>query len=184
MARRKKTPDVYVASDGTSYPLEEAQHDYPVMCFKSDCRKAVVSDPEQCLIAKGAARDKAVLGAYIGSGKDAYIIFRGKRGKPAHAVHFTINAKASRIRDQFDKSKAGSTATIILKAPTDGRTLAHRRKLNKDRAERIAAGDHTPRSTGKKYVTRVMKLGLPHRPRAKIKDNVVSLFDNHDEAAA
>lgn len=184
MARRTLKPNIYVASDGTSYPLEEAEHDYPVTVYKSDCRKAVVADPERCLLAKGAARDTAVIGAYIGSGKDAYIIFKAKRGKPAHAVHFTINAKAGRIRDHFEKSKAGTSTVITLKAPTDGRTLEHRRKLNRDLTARIKNGEHVPKSTGKKNVTRVMRLGVPHRPRAKIKENVVSMFDNHDEAAA
>jgi len=119
----------YVAGNGAKYPLYEAPYDYTIAVYKSDCKKAVIGDTEQCLIALGAMRDKRVEGAYIGSGKDAYIIFKAFRGKPAHAMHFTLNAQASRVRDFFDTHKGVTTQHITLSAVTAGRTRDHRSKI-------------------------------------------------------
>jgi hypothetical protein len=167
----------YVAGNGQQYPLSEADEEYPITVYKSDCRKAVVGDTAQCLIAMGAKRNKRVEGAYIGSGKDAYIIFKGTRGKPAYAKHYTLNAQASRVRDFFDTHKGVVTQTITLSPVTAGRTLDHRSKLGKKRAAAIKNGTHTVKSRGKPNATRIMRLGVKHRPKAQIANNVVSLHE-------
>jgi hypothetical protein len=171
MATRKKME--YVTGDGIHYPLVEADQDFPITIFKSDCRKAKIGNPEQCLIALGARRNKYVIGAWIGSGKDAYVAFRGIRSKPAHVRHFTINAKAARIRDYFDTHKGVTSQIITLSAVTDGRTLAHRSKLNAARLKRIKAGQHTVKPRKNVAKTRIMRLGVAHRPKATIANNVV-----------
>jgi len=165
----------YVAGNGVKYPLYEAPYDYTIAAYKSDCKKAIVGDGAQCLIALGAMRDKRVEGAYIGSGKDAYIIFKASQGKPAYAMHFTLNAKASRVRDFFDTHKGVTTQYIILSAVTAGRTLDHRSKLGKKRAAAIKNGEHTVKTRGRPNATRIMRLGVKHRPKAHIVNNVVSL---------
>jgi hypothetical protein len=164
----------YIAGDGTKYPLIEAMTPFSIMVYRTDCKKAVVGDPYNCLIAIGARRIKHILAAYIGSGKDAYVIMKiGKQSKPV-AVHYTINAKASRVRDTFDKAGAPETQVITLSAPTPGRTLAHRSKLGKARNQAIKAGGPV-KKRGKPNATRIMRLGVTHRPRAKIERNAVSL---------
>jgi hypothetical protein len=171
---RKKPKRYYDAGDGKKYPLFEAPYNYPVTVYKSDCKKAVIGDPQQCLIALGACRDKLIESAFIGSGKDAYIIFKKTPLREAYALHFTINAQAARVRDYFDSQKAGTSQIITLSAITPGRTLAHRSILNKKRAAEIKAGAEK-KKRGKPAVTRVMRLGLHHRPRAKIEKNIISV---------
>jgi len=175
MATRKKKKMIYVTGDGTHYPLYEADQDFPVEIYKTDCRKAQTAHPEQCLIALGAKRNRKVEGAWIGSGKDAYVAFKKLRNKPAHVKHFTINAKAAKIRDYFDTHKGVTSQVIILSAVTAGRTRAARAKLNAARAAHIKAGTHVVKPRGKATKTRIMRLGVAHRPRATIRNNVVEL---------
>lgn len=177
------TKRIYVAGDGKKYPLVEAPYTYPITVYKTDCRKAHVGDPEQCLVALGALRDKNVEAAYIGAGKDAFVCFKATKTRKAYALHFTLNAKASRVRDYFDSHKGATTQTITLSPPTAGRTLEHRSKLNKKRRAAVKAGAEVKKRT-KQHTTRVMRLGpTAHRPKAKIENNVVSLPQQTDEAA-
>jgi hypothetical protein len=173
----------YIAGNGVKYPLYEAPYKYSITVYKADCKKAVTGDPSQCLIAMGARRDKQVEGAYIGSGKDAYVIFKALRGKPAHALHYTLNAQASRVRDFFDTHKGVATHTIELSAVTAGRTLDHRSKLGKKRAAAIKNGTHTVKSRGKQNATRIMRIGVKHRPKANITENVVTMKPREQEIA-
>jgi|GEM_PF-6478032 len=178
----------FVKPDGSKVSLFEAPYKYGVRVYKSDCKKAAIGNPEQCLIALGAKRDKNVEAAFIGSGKDAYLVFRGKPNAPspqmrvAHALHFTIRAMAARVRDFFDTHRGAVTLDIELSAPTPGRTLAHRAKLNKARMERIKAGTHEVKKRDKAAATRIMRLGVPHRPKAAIEKNVVSIHPKADAA--
>lgn len=164
----------YMDGNGVKYPLSEAPYDYGITVYKSDCKKAVTGDPNQCLIAKGIKRDRSVEAAYIGSGKDAYVIFKASKTRKAYALHFTINAQAARVRDFFDTHKGVTTQDLKLSAPTPGRTLAYRRKLNKTRAAAIKAGTHKVKPRGPSK-TRVMRLGVHHRPRASVEHNAVSV---------
>ena len=178
-----KTRRFYVTPEGDKYPLVEAPYDYHIPVFKKDCKKAVIADPYSCLIAMGARRDPLVLGAYIGSGKDAYVIFRETKQRRAYALHFTISAEAARVRDYFDTHKGEVRTMVKLSAPTAGRTLAHRSKLNKERARRIKAGEHTPKKRGKPNVTRIVRLGVKHRPRASIERNEVTVVPRESVGA-
>lgn len=172
---KKKTKRFYVTPEGVKYPLFEAPYDYWIPVFKKDCKKAVIGDPHGCLIALGAQRDPLVLGAYIGSGKDAYVVFRETELRRAHALHFTISAAAARVRDYFDTHRGEVKTTVRLSAPTAGRTLAHRSKLNKARHKRIKAGEHVVKKRGKSNKTRIVRLGVKHRPRATVEKNEVTI---------
>ena len=172
-AAKKGAPKrYYVTGDGKRYPLFEAPYDYPITVFKSDCRKAIIGDPAQCLIALGARRDKLVDAAFIGSGKDAYVIFKATKIRKAYALHFTMNAEASRVRDYFDGHKGATSQMITLSAVTPGRTMDHRSKLGKKRREEIKAGAEV-KKRGKQAETRIMRVGMKHRPHAVIESNVV-----------
>lgn len=171
----KKLRRFYVTPEGIRYPLVEAPYDYVIPVYKKDCKKAIIADPHGCLIALGAQRDPLVLGAYIGSGKDAYIVFRETEQRHAHAMHFTISASAARVRDYFDTHKGEVKTTVKLSAPTSGRTLSHRSKLNKARYKRIKAGEHVVKRRGKPNRTRIVRLGVKHRPHAVIEKNEVTI---------
>jgi hypothetical protein len=132
----------------------------------------VIGDPTQCLIAMGARRDKTVHAAFIGAGKDAYVVFKSTKLRKAHALHFTTNAQAARVRDYFDAHKGTVTQNIELSAPTAGRTLSHRKALNKKRRAEIKNGAEV-KKRGKPKAQRVH--GLKYRPRVQVENNVVTL---------
>lgn len=173
-AKRAMPKRTYKTPDGVIYPMFEAPYKYDITVYKSDCKKATIGDPNHCLIALGARRDPSVIDAHIGSGKDAYLIFKATKLRKAHALHFTIAAAAARVRDYFETHKGVTTQIVTLSAPTAGRTHEHRKKLNAARAKRIKEGKHVVKSRGKSK-TRIMRLGVPHRPKATIVNNVVSL---------
>lgn len=172
----------YIAGDGTKYPLREAEFPFSFKVYRSDCRTAVIGDPFNCLIAKGGRRHKNVIALYIGSGKDAYVIMHDLRSGVLVAVHYTINARAAKVRDDFDSDKKLATQVITLSVPSNGRTLEHRRMLDKKRREAIKNGAPvTKRET--QSITRVKRIGVKHRPHAAIKNNVVSMARDDEEAA-
>lgn len=164
----KKVGRTYIAPDGTSYPLAEAEYDMSFTVYKSDRSKAIIGDPWGCLIALGGKRHPDVLEVYIGSGGDAYVVFKGRAGKPAHAVHFTIPAQAARVRDIFDTKGAPPTQIVMLRAPTKARTLDARSASNKGRAAKIKNGTHVVKPRGTPAKKRIMTLGVAHRPRARV----------------
>jgi hypothetical protein len=133
------------------------------------------------VIALGARHDPNIYDMFIGSGKDAYVIFRGRDGLVA--VHYTINARAAKVRDDFDANKKLKTQWIKLSAPTAGRTLEHRSKLGKKRRAAVKAGAPIKHRT-KPIRSREQRIGVKQRPRAKIVKGVVSLAVNNDDAAA
>jgi len=159
---RKKR--LYQAPDGKSYPLREADWNIGFKVYRSDRYKAVQGDPQRCLIALGIKRDKDVLDVFIGSGKDAYVVFKGK-GKP-FAVHFVLTKTATSLLDAFDKDRSAATKQIFLRKPTPGRTLAARRKMNKDRNRRIKNGEHKVKHRGPN-ISRLTRLGVHHRPHPR-----------------
>ena len=165
----------YELSDGTHVPLFEAEYDTAFKIYKSDKRKAVIGDPKACIEALGICRKPNVIEAYIGAGKDAYVVYKSTPGRNfKHAVHHTIPAQSGKVRDLFDVKGAPKTQTLFLKAPSPGRTLAHRKTLGKTRRAAIKAGA-TIKKRGKPKVMRVHRLGVGYRPRAKVKGGVVSL---------
>lgn len=164
----------YIAGDGTKYPLIEAQTPFSIDVHRADCRKAITGDPANCLIALGARRHRNVDAAYIGSSKDAYVIMRYGRSIKAVAVHYTINARTSALRDAFDTNSKLLIQTVTLSPPSPGVTLAHRAKLGKRRREEVKNGA-LQKKRGPQKTSRVVRLGVPHRPRARIERNNVSL---------
>ena len=72
---------------------------------------------------------------------------------------------------------------LVLLPPTAGRTLEHRAKLDKVRRERIKAGTHTVKPHGKPKISRVMRIGVGHRPKAIIEKNIVRFREPGADAA-
>lgn len=164
----------YTAKNGTKYPLFEADHDQYFTVYKTDKKTAEIGDPHECIEAKGLQRMTGVIEAYVGSGKDAIVVYAGRR-KP-YALHYVILAKAAKVRDTFDTKGAPATQTLKLSVPTAGRTYAARSILNKRRRSEIKSGNGAPvKPVNKPRENRVARLGLPHRPRAHItKQNVTA----------
>jgi hypothetical protein len=164
----------YTTPQGDKYPLYEAPYDTAFHVYKSDKRRAIIGDPHSCLLALGIRRDPRVLDAYIGSGRDAYVVFaKGQGKKGPFALHFTVNAEAARMRDLFDTKHAPTSQIILLSAPTQGRTLAARSRMNKRRREEIKNGATVQLRTV--HSPRITRLGVPNRPRATITKNTVTV---------
>jgi len=173
----------YTGQDGTVYPLEEATYNTAFKAYRTDQKRAVIADPYRCIEALGLKRDDKVIEAYVGSGRDAYVVFAATDLKPAHAVHFIVSGQAGHVRDSFDQNKALKSQMLILRAPSPSETVIGRRTRNKvarDRHfERVAEG------TAKKHPihrNRQTRLGVGHRPRAKIsRNNVTPIPKNFPE---
>lgn len=165
MARQSKF--TYTAPDGAKYPLYEAAYPTAFKVYKTDRGKAVIGDPHQCIEALGIKRNPDVLDAYVGSAKDAYIVYKGGKRGP-YAVHFVILAQAARVRDTFETQGAPPTQVLMLHPATAGRTIGHRRKLTKKLQQAIKDGTHQVKPRGAPRKTRVARLGVGHRPRAKV----------------
>jgi hypothetical protein len=133
----------YTAPDGTRYPLSEAKYNMSFKVYRSDRRKARIGDPGQCLLALGIRRDKDVLDVYIGSGRDAYVIFKAQDGEPAHAVHFTIPTTTRRIIDAFDKDRLGEDDADRTQE-ANGRAHAGSSQPDGQGPEKANQGRHTP----------------------------------------
>lgn len=164
----------YKAPDGNVYPLTEAEYDIAFMAYKSDRKKAKIGDPGGCLLALGIRHNPDVQAAYIGSGKDAYVVFKARGELPARAVHFTVPSKAGKVRDSLETKGAPATQVIILRAPSAGRTLEARSAFDKKRRTEIKNGSPV-KKRGPQKRKRIMILGVPHRPRARIVKNTVAL---------
>jgi hypothetical protein len=164
----------YKTPEGDQFPLKEALTPFSILLYRKDRRMAIIGDPEHCLVALGACRHRNVYKAFIGSGRDAYIVMRTAEGHVA--FHYVIPAAAARARDEFETNRKMVKREITLEPPTAKRTIAARRRLDKRRRAEIAAGSPVKkRGTPKK--TRIMRLGVPHRPAAQIKQNVVTVPD-------
>ena len=153
---------------GLNHPLVEAEFDTAFKVFKSDRKKAVIGDPADCIEAKGLKRLPNVAFAHIGSGGDGYVGFKDESSPTGIKVrHFLIPAKAAKVRDIFETKGAPSSQVLMLKAPTNGRTLSHRSMLGKRRREEVKKGSPV-KSRGPQKNKRIHRLGVPPRPRAKI----------------
>jgi hypothetical protein len=176
------TQRYYVAGDGIKYILKEASLPFSFPVYRSGCKAAVIGNASECIIARSGQKHPNVHALYIGSSRDAYVIMRDGPGGKLYAVHYRINARAARVRDIFDADKKIKSQMVTLSVPTVGVTLAHRSKKGKQRREEIKNGSPvTKRETV--HTTRQERIGVKHRPRAKIENNVVTL-KSRDEAAA
>lgn len=174
----------YQLEDGTTVPLFEAEYDTAFKVFKSDRRKSVIGDPKHCIEAVGLCRLPNVQEAYIGSGRDAYVVYKSTANRNfLHAVHFTIPSSSQKVRDAFDTKKALKSQVLLLKVPSKGRTLQHRRLLNKARRAAVKNGA-TVKKRGGKSKQRIHRLGVDHRPRAQIKEGMVSVGSIQETAEA
>jgi hypothetical protein len=166
-AERETMSRVYTAPDGNKYPLTESPWDMMFKVYKSDRRKATSGDPGNCLLARGIRRHKDVLDVYIGSGLDAYVLFKKTDEMPAHAVHFTIRTKVRRVIDKFDADKKSESQTIVLSRPTKSRTLEGRSKLGTRRRHEVKNGALV-KKRGPQVAPRIRRLGVHPRPHAPV----------------
>lgn len=167
MPKRTKTRQ-YVDPQGISYPLYEATTPLTFRWRRADLKRSVKQHPYACPAAWGVRHLPNVKLAYIGHGKDAYVVFaKGPRSKKAHALHYTIPAKTRRAAAQFDIGEEPPEQDLTLNPPTAGRTLSHRRKLNARRRKAIAAGARKRRHKARKPNVR------PHRPAAHVTNGTV-----------
>jgi hypothetical protein len=161
--------------DGLNHPLTEAPFDTAFKVYKTDRRKAVIGDPMNCIEARGLQRLPNVAFAHIGSGGDAYVGYKDSESPTGIMVrHFLIPAAAKKVRDAFEVKGAPPTQVLMLKAPTNGRTLSHRSVLGKKRRDAVKAGAHV-KKRGPQKNKRIVRLGVPPRPRAKVVKGEVSL---------
>lgn len=166
--------------DNINHPLTEAEYDTAFKVFKSDRKRATIGDPMACIEALGLRRLPNVAFAHIGSGGDAYVGFKDATSPTGIVVrHFVIPIKAARVRDAFEVKGAPPTQVLMLKAPTNGRTLSHRSVLGKRRRDEIKAGAQ-PKKRGPQKNKRIVRIGVPPRPRAKVVKGEISF--NNDAA--
>jgi len=165
----------YYKHDGINHPLAEAEYDTAFKVFKSDKRKSVIGDPSACIEAMGLKRLPNVAFAHIGSGGDAYVGYKDSQSTTGITVrHFVIPAASAKVRDTFDTKGAPPTQVIMLKAPTNGRTLSHRASIGKRRRDEIKAGAK-PKKRGPQKNQRIHRLGVSPRPKAKVVKDEVSI---------
>jgi hypothetical protein len=173
----------YTTPTGERYPMKEAKYNVDLKVYRSDRRKAKQGDPGLCLLALGILRNRNVLAVYIGSGHDAYVIFKATEEEEAMAYHFLVRTTAKKIIDAFDNDRSAKTEKITLQAPPPSWTLAGRRKNNARRRAEIKAGSPIKRR-GKIAKVRITRLGGKHRPRPTIsKSGNVSMLDEKQVAA-
>lgn len=158
----------YTAQDGNEYPLTEARYDMMFKVFKSDRRKCTPSDPHNCLLARGIMRHPDVLDVYVGSGLDAYVVFKETEDDPAHAVHFGIRTKIRRIIDAFDKDKKTQSVDIILCKPPHSWRLDYRRAANSRRRKEVKEGSPVKKRKQPTNSVRVSRFGTGRRPAAQV----------------
>jgi hypothetical protein len=161
--------------DGVNHPLVEAEYDTAFKVFKSDRRKATIGDPSDCIEARGLKRLPNCAFAHIGSGGDAYVGFKDTASPTGITVrHFVIPAASGRVRDTFDQKGSPATQVLMLKAPSNGRTLSHRSMLGKKRREEIKKGAAI-KKRGPQKNNRIHRIGVSPRPRAKVVKDQVSM---------
>jgi hypothetical protein len=182
----KKSTRFYTTADGAKFPLYEAMYDYHFTIYKVDCAIAKIGDALNCLLALGIRHDKKVLAAYIGSGRDAYIIFKANPNAPhefqheSHAVHFMIPTTAGRVRDYFDAHEGKEILALKLVAPSATQTKEAKSHYDKIRSEKIKNGEIIPAKSKQARSTRITRLGVPHRPRPIITDDNVTVPERMD----
>jgi hypothetical protein len=139
--------------------------------YKSDRRKAKIGDPYGCWLALGIRRHPDVVDVYVGSGKDAYVVFKGRGGEGPYAIHFIVGTSLRSLIDAFDKDKKTATQMLILRRPAESMTLEHRRKSNKKRAADVRSGKVTVKTRGPQKDTRITRIGMSPRPRVRISES-------------
>jgi len=175
--------------DGQKTPLRDADVDYQVQVFKSHCRKAEIMSPSGCLVAKGAACNKDVHKAHIGSGDEVYLTFYGKGRLGKHTLRYIARTNLKRVRDIFEQRGSPKTQWVTLGAPTPSNSLdAKQTRKQKAAAVKAAATstkydepDEPARGTEqrervefmarkggekKRRRSREQRIGIKHRPRA------------------
>lgn len=168
----------YRLATGENIPLFEGEYDFPFVVTKKHAKGATIADPLNCIEARAIRSLSKVEEAYIGSGRDAYVVFKETNQRPfLHAVHFSIPTKAGSVRDNFDKEGSGADITLWLRAPSNSHRLEDRRLAERARDEAHKHGKPIKKATKPKSpnAVRMERLGVAHRPRASVKGNIFSV---------
>lgn len=165
----------YLLEDGRKAIILEATYPMDVPIYKSDRGKAIWSDGRKCIIALGCLRLPQVVEAFVGQGKDAYLVLETNR--KLVAWHFVINYSARKVLDNFDLDGSAKTQTVRLCVPTKGLKLAYRRKSNARRRAEIKAQTGNPVTPrGPRRVARMERLvhNIQHREKPRTVTELVS----------
>src|SRR5262249_5899106 len=114
--------------------------------------------------------------------QDVYVIFKANGAMPEHARHFTLPKLAAKVRDRFDTKGAPSTQVLVLRKPTPSRTLECRAEQNKRRRAEVKAGSPVTKR-GTQNRSRFVRLGVAHRPRARLVKNMVEIIPVAQESS-
>jgi hypothetical protein len=162
----------YYNFDGKKYLVREASYDMAFKIYKSDRRRAISMDMQQCLLALGIKRHPDVLDCKVCSNGDVFVLFKETEDEPAYVVHFRLRKAERDIIDLYDGSlgkKVPPTSTLILRRPPPSHTLGHRDALNQNLRARRAAGQAPPtRRKSAPRVARITRIGVRHRKRAEL----------------
>src|SRR5262245_24869641 len=158
----------FVLKDGRKAQVLEATYPMDVKIYKSDRRKAIWSDPYKCIISLGMKRLPSVIEAFVGQGKDAYLVI--ENGGKLVAWHFFIGASARSILDNFDGKGSPKTQTVTLRVPPRSLKLAYRRKSNARRRAEVRSGTGKPVTNRVRRAARMERLvhNVIQRERPKI----------------
>ena len=157
---------------------ERACGNAPIDVYKTDCPKAKIGNPEEHDRGSAALRDKARRSEqYIsGSGKGAYICFRiaMTSARPARCISPSMPRRRGCAISL--KSTGGESTKHPIVAADGGPPcrIVPETSTPKRRAAEVKAGAEVKKQT-KLRETRVMRIGVPVRPKAKIKNNIVYL---------
>jgi hypothetical protein len=165
---------VLKAIDGNFYRVVQAKHDYAVRCYRTDRSRAIQGDPRKCLLALGAKRNRLVIDCLIGTGRDMYILFEATEESDREWLHFIASTSSRGVADGFDKDRKASTIIVMLRRPTKStaKKSASKRHANQYQ-KRKATGKQPDKTIGAKRITRVKRLGVPHRPMPRIETRTV-----------
>jgi hypothetical protein len=86
------------------------------------------------------------------------------------AWHYIIGASAARVRDAFETKKNLKSQVIMLRVPSPGSTLEHRRLYCARRRQEIKDGVGKPvTKQTQPRKTLITRLGVDYRPRAIVR---------------
>lgn len=164
-------------NNGKIYPIIEAISNTFFLVFRTDMRKAVIGDSCHCIIALGLKKmDRDIVDAFVTSGKFVYLCYEPRGVAPyCYCVRYQTTAEAARVRDNFDQDKDMKTQRLYLRKPSPGRTLAGRAAANKRRRQEIKDGAPVKARGNQVRNSRLMRIGIAHRPKVHIVRNTVHI---------
>jgi hypothetical protein len=110
----------------------------------------------------------------MGAGRDIYILFEATEESPREWHHFIASTSVRGVIDGFDKDKKASTIVVTLRRPTKSTAKeAASARHSKQYQKRKVAGKQPDKTIGAKRVTRMKRLGVPHRLMPRIETRTI-----------